>query len=280
MSVSSGSGERLFAILDLFTEDRLEWTPQEIMTELGYTRPTLYRYLRTLKDAGFLTSLPGRGFTLGPRVVELDFLVRRSDPVVEIGRDQVEALASRYPCSSLLVRYYGKKLLCVHSACSIPDPRSSYPRGRPMPLARGAISRAILANLPRRQQKPIITGALEDFAEIGIGSSVEDVLDSLRAIRRRGYSIAHGEVTPGVVGIAAPVFDSGRLPIAALCVTIEETALKAQGLSEAEVAENVREAAVEISFELAELQHDPTEFNDRIPADDRKNSLIAQGENT
>ncbi|WP_346892276.1 IclR family transcriptional regulator [uncultured Roseibium sp.] len=280
MSVSSGSGERLFAILDLFTEDRLEWTPQEIMAELGYTRPTLYRYLRTLKDAGFLTSLPGRGFTLGPRVVELDFLVRRSDPVVEIGRDQVDMLANRYPCSSLLVRYYGKKLLCVHSACSIPDPRSSYPRGRPMPLARGAISRAILANLPRRQQKPIIAGALEDFTEIGIGSTVESVLDSMRAIRRRGYSIAHGEVTPGVVGIAAPVFDSGRLPIAALCITIEQTALEAQGLRETEIAENVREAAAEISFELAELQHDPTETKDQEPVDSRNNSLIAQGENT
>ena len=45
MSVSSGSGERLFAILDLFTEDRLEWTPQEIMAELGYTRPS--RFLPT-----------------------------------------------------------------------------------------------------------------------------------------------------------------------------------------------------------------------------------------
>jgi len=280
MSVSSGSGERLFAILDLFTEDRLEWTPQEIMAELGYTRPTLYRYLRTLKDAGFLTSLPGRGFTLGPRVVELDFLVRRSDPVVDIGREQVQLLANRYPCSSLLVRYYGKKLLCVHSACSIPDPRSSYPRGRPMPLARGAISRAILANLPRRQQKPIIAEALEDFTEIEIGSTVEDILDSMRGIRRRGYSIAHGEVTPGVVGIAAPVFDSGRLPIAALCVTIAETALEARGLAEEEIAEAVREAAAEISYELAELQHDTTEFNDHKPAGGRNNSLIAQGENT
>ena len=280
MSVSSGSGERLFAILDLFTEDRLEWTPQEIMATLGYTRPTLYRYLRTLKDAGFLTSLPGRGFTLGPRVVELDFLVRRSDPVVEIGRDQVEALASRYPCSSLLVRYYGKKLLCVHSACSIPDPRSSYPRGRPMPLARGAISRAILANLPRRQQKPIIAEALEDFSEIGIGASVEEVLDSLRGIRRRGYSIAYGEVTPGVVGIAAPVFDAGRLPIAALCITIEEATLKDKGLTETQIAESVREAAAEISFDLAELQHDPTEINDQKPADGRTTSSIAQGDNT
>ena len=57
--------ERLQAVLEVFTEDRLEWTPEELMEELGYSRPTLYRYLKILKDAGFLTSMPNTGFTLG-----------------------------------------------------------------------------------------------------------------------------------------------------------------------------------------------------------------------
>jgi DNA-binding transcriptional ArsR family regulator len=49
-----------------FTEEHLEWTPDELMAALGYSRPTLYRYLKTLKEAGFLTSMPSGGFTLGP----------------------------------------------------------------------------------------------------------------------------------------------------------------------------------------------------------------------
>ena len=50
--------ERVIALLDVFSEERLEWTPDEMMAELGYSRPTLYRYLKTLKESGFLTSMP------------------------------------------------------------------------------------------------------------------------------------------------------------------------------------------------------------------------------
>ncbi len=34
--MSVGSAERLLSLLDLFTEDRLEWTPQDMMKVLGF----------------------------------------------------------------------------------------------------------------------------------------------------------------------------------------------------------------------------------------------------
>jgi DNA-binding IclR family transcriptional regulator len=41
---------KVLAVLDLFSDSRLLWTPDELRLELGYTRPTLYRYLKCLKD--------------------------------------------------------------------------------------------------------------------------------------------------------------------------------------------------------------------------------------
>ena len=67
----TNSFERMLAILGLFTETRLEWTPEALMAKLGYSRPTLYRYLKTLKDNGLLVGRPNSGFTLGPKVVEI-----------------------------------------------------------------------------------------------------------------------------------------------------------------------------------------------------------------
>lgn len=215
-----GSTDRLVAVLDLFTESRLEWMPEEMMETLGYSRPTLYRYLRTLRDAGLLTSAEGGGFTLGPRVVEMDYLMRRSDPLLREGGQSLDALASTHPCTALLVRWYGGKLLCVASRCSQENPRTSYPRGRPMPLARGAISRVILANLDRRQMIAWIEDDMETFRALGLGRTPGEVARAFRTVRRDGTAIAFGEVTPGVVGIAAPVFDRGRAPIAALCMTV------------------------------------------------------------
>ena len=218
----TNSADRILGILNVFTEDRQMWMPEDLMQELGYSRPTLYRYLKSLKTAGLLASLPGGAVMLGPRVVEMDFLAQRSDPLVQFGEPLLDDLAKAFPCSSLLVRWYGDKLLCVTSRCSTISPLSSYPRGRPMPLRRGAISRAILAFLPRRQLEPKIRDNLAEFASIDLGTTVEEVLAKMRETKRAGFAMARGEVTKGVVGIAAPVFSDSAVPIAAVAVTISE----------------------------------------------------------
>jgi DNA-binding IclR family transcriptional regulator len=245
----TNSLERMLAVLGAFTEERLEWTPEELMEKLDYSRPTLYRYLKTLKNNGFLASLPNAGFTLGPRVVELDYLLRRSDPLVLNGREFIEGLAARYPCTALLVRWYRNKVLCVDSVHSVENPQSSYPRGRPMPLARGAIARAIIAFLPRRQLVPIVERNLSEFRAVGFGGTVEEVLERLKKVRKAGMAVAHGEVTPGVVGIAAPVFDAGQTPIASLCVTISGQTVTRSQIGE--IGIQVCRAATNLSEVLA-----------------------------
>ncbi len=246
---TSGMAERILSVLELFTEERPEWTPDEMMAATGFARPTLYRYLRALKGAGLITSLAGAGYTLGPRIVEMDFLLRKSDPLIRAGEPYLRSLAERWPSTSLLVRWYGEKLLCVASDCSAPDPVSSYPRGRPMALARGAISRAILAHLPRRQAAEMIEQHKSDLTAIGLGATSKDISDSFRRIRRAGVAVAYGEVTPGVVGVAAPVFDAGQTPIAALCMTLAAEVAAPGTLPE--ITETVRDLARALSATLS-----------------------------
>jgi DNA-binding IclR family transcriptional regulator len=105
MTSVSGSGERLLAILGLFSEDHSEWTPEDMMQALGFSRPTLSRYLKTLKDAGYLVSLPQSGYTLGPRVTELDFLMRRSDPLIAASDPHLKALAEEFVGSAFVLRF-------------------------------------------------------------------------------------------------------------------------------------------------------------------------------
>lgn len=245
---ATNSPGRVLAVLEVFSEERLEWTPEELMSELGYSRPTLYRYLKTLKDAGLLTSTPNAGFTLGPKVVEMDYLLRKSDAVVLKGAPYLQALASSYPCTALLVRWYGHKILCVDSASSTDNPVSSYPRGRPMPLGRGAIARSIMAFLPKRQLMPLIERNLNELSSVGLGETVEDIHRSLKRVRKTGFAVAHGEVTPGVVGIAAPVLNARQGPVASLCVTIAED-LAGDGRID-EIGTTVRGYASEITMAL------------------------------
>ncbi|MCQ0971110.1 IclR family transcriptional regulator [Paracoccus sp. TK19116] len=247
MSEDRSTLARTLAILELFDETRLEWTPEQMIETLGYSRPTLYRYLKTLREAGLLTSLPGAGFTLGPKVVEMDFLLRKSDPITLGAQPHLDHLAETYPCTALLTRWYGGRILCVASECRTTS-ASSYPRGRPMPLARGAISRAIMAWLPRRQALPLIEANMSDLTEIGLGTTREDIQKSLREIRRSGVAVARGEVTRGVVGIAAPIFDSAQAPIAVICATTPSELLN--DTAEAALCDDIRDAATRITSAL------------------------------
>lgn len=245
----TNSLERMLGLLALFEEARPEWTPEELMRRSGYSRPTLYRYLKTLKEAGLIVSVNQAAYTLGPKIVELDYLLRNADPLVLESRQALERLAGRYPGTAFISRWYRDRVLCVASVQSSDEAVSSYPRGRPMPLGRGAASHAILAFLPRRQVLPLIDARLADFRAIGFGSTREAVLTRFRAIRRQGYVTARGEVTPGVVGTAAPVFDNGTAPIASLCLTMAERDADAAG-GEA-LGRAVAETAAALSERLA-----------------------------
>ena len=183
-----------------------------------------------LKETGFLAPVPGGSYALGPRLVELDFLVRKSDPLVACSQPFLDALARRFPGTAFLAQWYGEKLLCVASASRDTQARTSYPRGRPMPLTTGAASKVILANLPKRRQSQLLAAHPPSAS----GHEADDVFGSLRAIRRSGLAVAHGEVTPGIVGTAAPILDERRHPLASLCVSMEGAAYSRQDRTDLE----------------------------------------------
>ena len=241
----------MLAVLGLFTEERTHWSPDELMRELGYTRPTLYRYLKSLKDSGFLMPTRGGRFALGPRVVEMDYLSRRSDPLIAAGTPHLERLTAAHPCTALLVRWYGDKILCVASIVSAVNPVSSYPRGRPMPMGRGAIARSIMAFLPKAHLLPLVARFAADLRSVGMGSTPDETLAALKRVRRAGVAIAFGEVTPGAIGIAAPILDA-NYPVASLCVTIAGQHTKGEEIDR--ISDEVREAARQIASTLAEDQ--------------------------
>ena len=243
--------QRVLAVLEVFSETRLEWMPEDLMKELGYSRPTLYRYLKILKEAGFLMSTRNAAVTLGPKVVELDYLTRKSDPLVQSALPHLRALTETHSCTAMLLRWYGNKILCVASESSTKNPVSSYPRGRPMPLGRGAIARSIMAFLPKRQLVPLIERNLTDLRSVGLGATTQEVQTSLKKVRKAGVAVAYGEVTPGAVGIAAPVFDDRRHPIASICLTIAGNLVTGAQIDE--IGADVRKLALQTSAAPASI---------------------------
>jgi len=217
------SHTRMLAILDLFDEHSVSWSVEDLHAELGYTRSTLYRYLKVLTDAGFLTSLPGLGYALGPRIIELDRKIRMTDPLLQAARPVMAELVLDIPAVALLCRRYRQKVLCVHQEASTSAFTSDYERGRARPLLRGAASTAILAWLPNYQVSKLYKARPEEFAEAGLGENLAEVKAGLKAIRQARHVISYGMVTPGVIGVAAPLFDGRQEVIGSLSLTVSDT---------------------------------------------------------
>jgi DNA-binding IclR family transcriptional regulator len=113
-----------------------------------------------------------------------------------------------------------------------------------MAMGRGAIARSIMAFLPRQRVMPLVTRYAADLRSVGVGNSPDEILAALKRVRRAGVAIAFGEVTPGAVGIAAPILDASY-PIASLCITIAGQHAKGELIDR--ISSEVREAALQIS---------------------------------
>ncbi|MDP3669074.1 MAG: IclR family transcriptional regulator [Telluria sp.] len=217
------SPEKLIEILELFEEEHLHWTPEQMMERLQCPRSTLYRYLRVLTNAGLVMSLSNTGYTLGPRIVEMDYMMRSSDPLITNGRPLLQALVKEIAGVALLCRFYKDRVLCVHQESSASEIHSSYERGRAMPITVGATSRVILAHLKLPQLRQLFDQRSSGSSRNESNKSFEELQEDLREIRQLGYCLSRGEVTPGVVGVAAPVFDSENMIIGSLSIVVSKT---------------------------------------------------------
>ncbi|MEO8755943.1 MAG: IclR family transcriptional regulator [Casimicrobiaceae bacterium] len=221
----TSSLERMLGLLDVFTEANPIWSVDEIAAKFGYTRSTAYRYVRELSDAGLLTPGATARYSLGPRIIQLDRQLRTTDPLLQA----MQVLHAELPQWSreqmwLLCRLFQDTVICIGQS-GTQGQGVSFSRGYPMPLFRGAASKAILAFLPERHLTRLFLDNPQLVNEAGLGATWHEFKVSLRQIRHQGYAVSVGEVDEGVFGIAAPVFDASRKVIGSLSLVQPASAM-------------------------------------------------------
>jgi DNA-binding IclR family transcriptional regulator len=188
--------DRFVDILRLFDQQKTDWTIQQIADATEVPASTVYRTVRELVGQGFLDPSIEAHYRLGAAFIEFDRRLRISDPLIREGepvlRDVVHA--SPVPCVAVIARLYRDQVICVADRrAADADIATSYERGRPMPLTRGATSKTILAQLPRARLSKLLKTVSGAGAPPAVGSG------------GRGYVITRGEVDKGLVGISVPL---------------------------------------------------------------------------
>jgi DNA-binding IclR family transcriptional regulator len=204
------TADKVLSILGLFTIEQPKWTVDAIASALGLSGSTTYQYVRSLVEAGLLTSDKGGRYTIGPAVIEMDRLMRRFDPLIHEAQEPLRALveATEGEAIGLLCRIYRLRVMCVDQYVRLaPAAAISYERGRPMPLARGAASKSILAHLGARTLRRFYDSDPEGIAGAGLGEDWESFRRTMRQMRKAGVAVTIGELDPGMMGISAAVFD-------------------------------------------------------------------------
>lgn len=205
---------RYVRILQLFDEQRSQWTIVDLAEALDVPASTVYRTVQDMVAANFLESANEAQYRMGASFIELDRVIRMTDPLYNIGTPLLRDIRqqARVPCVAVIARLYNDTVMCVaqdgdEQANGI---RTSYERGRPRPLTRGATSKVILAQLAAKRLKRLL------------GNENEEVRSELAEIKKRECWITRGEVDPGLVGIAAPILVPDRALIGSFSLILRE----------------------------------------------------------
>lgn len=213
------SPSRVLAILDLFTEEKPIWQPDNINAVLGYSRTTGYRYLKELVEAGLLQRVSAGNYSLGGRIIALDYLLRQTDPVLLASNAVMHKLATDTNFdASLSVMFAGPRVVDLHHVHAEHNLYVSYGRGRPRSLFLAASPKVLLAHLPRNSLKKIYEAHAKEISINNMGNTWQDFLSVLAKIRKDGFYYSQGELDPSIGAIAVPIFNAEGECVAALAL--------------------------------------------------------------
>lgn len=212
------SGDTSFARglrLLLTVSDRGEIRVDELASVLGMPTSSVYRYLRTLVEFGFVDHRDGR-YRLGPRllissgsIVTSEQLVRLSDAIL---RELVDATGE----TALVSRRVGLAAVNVHQVESPKPIRVSFPPGATAPLYAGATSRVLLAYAPVEIVDEVLAQGLEPVTRSTL--SARALRRGLAEILTAGIATSTGELVESTVEVAVPILRRDGI-VGALAVT-------------------------------------------------------------
>lgn len=246
------SPSRVLAILGLFSREHPVWTTDEINEALGYTRATGYRYVKDLVAAGLLRKVSAGSYALGGRIIELDYQLRQSDPVLLVAIPVMEKLSAKAGFDAVLsVLYEGPRVIDIHRVSVQGTLELSYGRGRPRPLFQSGSPKILLSALPRTQLLKLYHAKSEEIRSHGMGENWNAFRSYLAQVRQQGFYRSSGELEKGLGAAVVPVFGPDQELVAALALVGTGSAIMAE--TEEQLRAWLSEATAEIQRQLAAL---------------------------
>lgn len=195
-----------------------------ISRALGLPRSTTYHLLGELVAQGFVVHLPEqRRYGLGVAAYELGHGWTRQASLQRTARAPVARLVASSGCTAHLAVVHGREVVYVIEERAPGTAPLVSDVGVRLPAHLTATGRAMLAALPAAHVRALFPDPGAFVLRHGVGpTSLSSLRRLLVDVRRRGWALEEGEVTPGFVSVAVAVLDVAGHPVAAVAVTVPE----------------------------------------------------------
>jgi DNA-binding IclR family transcriptional regulator len=222
-----------------------------IARELRLPRSTAYHLLAALQDDGFVIHLPEeRRYGLGVSAYELGTGYLRQAPLQRLARVQLAALVDRTRHGAHFGVLHGRDVLYIIEERAPGRPPLVTDAGVRLPAQLTASGRSMLAALPPQQVRALFPDPAAFVLRNERGPRSPSALRQILVdVRRLGYAVEDGEITPGFGSVGAAVVDHNGHPVAGIAVTypVEEVAPQRRVQLAARVVETARQLSRRIS---------------------------------
>lgn len=205
--MSLSSLERGLDVLSAVAE-RGELSIEELAAELDLPLSTTYRYVRALREWGFVDGDESR-YIAGARLVELGGRHFTTSHLADVGTALLRRLVEQTGETAVMIVRVGDHAMCLRRAEPDKSIKYTFAVNQLLPLHAGAGQRVLLAWAPGPTIARVLGGDLHAFTPAT--PTHRDLRRMIPDIRESGWAVSRGELDAGSVSVAVPVFFNGEV---------------------------------------------------------------------
>ncbi|MCL5734283.1 MAG: IclR family transcriptional regulator [Actinobacteria bacterium] len=206
------------SLLSLFDSDHPEWTFTELWKQAGLSRPTAFRLVRTLEEAGYLHLDAQKGtYHLGVAILRGIYLMLAPSELVRIAHPFMQQLEKETTETVILAVLVDDQAVLADRVLTSRPFKPDNPVGLAMPDLANVHTRIFMAYGPEKRRSETLSQTLTPRTAYTV-TDPQLLAAELDKIRREGVAVGEQEWNIGMCAAGAPVFDAAGEVRASLAV--------------------------------------------------------------
>lgn len=211
--------ERTLDVLLALSKEPDGLSVTELAEKLNLPSSSTHRILASLKKNRFvMQSSETKKYRLGYMVLTLTNNMTKENNLTLAAKPYMKELADKLDMTITLCVMEDENIVCIYYVES-KDTSMFYVRtGFAMPPHATSAGKAIQAYMPIEQVERIYFNNHEKITSY-TKTDFEHFVMELKEVREKGYAVSDEELQIGVQGVACPIFDYNRKPVASVAFT-------------------------------------------------------------